>query len=168
MPTNPHNRQRSKFIDVRTLAINGVEYTGTAADLNQGAGMATSSARPKRYAVVALAALDTAGGCFSWQNPEAVAVIVNRVTIDVTTKSTAAGTLSVGMTAVSGTTSAANLIDTLDVGTAAGTFDNIQNAGTLGKPLQKVAVGKWVTGSKATGALAGLVGNAIIEYSLAS
>lgn len=120
--------------------------------------------RAPKIAIVPLAAVDTAGGALSWANPEAGSIIIHRVVVDVTTKSTGAGTLSVGTTAVSGTTSSANLLDTLDVGTAAGTFDNVSEGGTLGKARQKLAAGKWVTGSKASGALAGLVGNAYIHY----
>jgi hypothetical protein len=155
-----------QILDVRTqLKLNGSNVTPNAADLNLTAGMAALGGL-KKVAKVALAAVDTAGGCFSFQNPETGAIVVNRVTVDVTTKATSAGTLSVGSTAVSGTTSSANLIDTLDVGTAAGTFDNVTDAGSAGKARQKVAAGKWVTGSKASGALAGLVGSAYIEYFL--
>jgi hypothetical protein len=154
---------------VGTLKLAGAQVNATAADLNLVAGMAAANTNAgiKRVAKVALAAVDTAGGLFSWQNPEAGAVVVNRVTLDVTTKATAACSVSVGATSTSGTTSSANLIDTLDVGTAAGTFDNVQNPGTNGKPLQKVAAGKWVTGSKASGATAGVVGFAYIEYLVA-
>lgn len=117
-----------------------------------------------KVAVVPLAAVDTAGGMFSFQNPEATAIIVRRVYLDVTTKATGACTISIGSTSVSATTSSANLMDTCDVGTAAGVFDNINQAGAGGKSIQKVPVGKWVTGSKASGASAGIVGNAYIEY----
>ena len=119
-----------------------------------------------RVAKVALAALDTAGACFSWQNPEGVAIIIDRIELDVTTVATSAGTVSAGTTATSATTSSANLIDTLDVNAATGVFDNITDKGTLGKSRQKLAAGKWVTGSKASGALAGLVGYAYIHYHL--
>lgn len=118
-------------------------------------------------AKVALAALDTGGAALSWQNPEGVAIIIDRLELDVTTVTTGAGTISVGTTATNGTTSSANLIDTLDVNAATGLFDNITDKGTLGKSRQKLASGKWVTGSKASGALAGLVGFAYIHYHLA-
>lgn len=137
-------------------------------DMQLGGPASPSSAAPrfmaKRVMKVPLAALDTGGAALSWVNPHSFAIIINRVTLDVTTKSTGAGTISVGTTAVSGTTSSANLLDTLDVGTATGTFDSITDKGTLGKSRQKLAVGAWITGSKASGALAGLVGNAYIEY----
>jgi hypothetical protein len=111
-----------------------------------------------------LAALDTGGGVLSVANPLSTAIIVKRIIFDVTTKSTGACTVDVGVTATSATTSADNLMDGLDVGTAAGVFDNIENQGTNGKSTGKVAVGKWITASMASGAAAGLVGTYIIEY----
>lgn len=117
-------------------------------------------------AKVALAAVDTGGGVFSWLNPEAGAIIVKRVILDVTTPSSGACSVSVGSTAVSGTTSSANLLDTQSVA-AAGQLDNVDNHGTNGKAKQKVAAGAWVTASVASGASAGLVGSAYIEYILA-
>ncbi len=117
-----------------------------------------------KVAVVALGVGTSGGGVFSFQNPEATAIIVRRVILDVTTPATSAGTVSVGMTAASATTSVANLIDTVDVHTAAGVFDNVGSPGAGGKAVQKVAVGKWITASQASGAVAGLVGNAYIEY----
>lgn len=128
------------------------------------AGYSRAGIGPVKVAKVPLAGVDAAGGALSWQNPEGGAIVVDRVTIDVTVKSTGAGTLSVGATATSGATSSANLIDTLDVGTATITTDNLQTPGTNGKQLQKVAAGKWVTGSKASGSLLGLVGTAYIQY----
>ena len=115
---------------------------------------------------VALGALDTGGGVLSWQNPEASAIIVQRIVFDVTTKATGACTVDVGATPTSATTSSNNLMTGLDVGTATGTFDNITNKGASGTSIQRVAVGKWVTGSKASGSAAGLVGFAYIFYSL--
>lgn len=118
----------------------------------------------RRFVAVALAAVDTAGGVFAWQNPEAGAIIVETVVIDVTTKATAASTLDIGTTAVSATTSSNNLLTALDVGTAAGTFNNIDDKGASGKSRQRLATGAWVTASKASGATAGIVGSAYISY----
>jgi len=89
-------------------------------------------------------------------------VIVTGVLVDVTTQSSGACTISIG-TSATGTTSSANLIDTLSVA-AAGSFDNITDKGTNGKSRQRLAVGSYVTGSTASGASAGLVGNAYITY----
>lgn len=158
--------EKTRRTNINTLNIGGVPVTATGADLNLVAGMAASTQGTKKVARVALAAVDTAGGLFAWQNPESVSVLINRVTIDVTTKATGACTVDIGTTATNATTSSDNLLDGLDVGTAAITTDNLQTPGTNGKQLQKLASGKWVTGSKATGATAGIVGNVYIEYSL--
>jgi hypothetical protein len=152
--------------DDGTLAI--VNAADALKDLHIG-GPALPVATAPRYSVervakMALAAVDTAGGALSWQNTTGRDVMVTRALLNVTTKSTGAGTISVGQTATNGTTSSANLLDTLDVGTAAGLFSNLKNPGTLGKADQLVASGKWVTGSKASGGLAGLVGYAYICY----
>ncbi len=129
----------------------------------------TSDASPValRCAKVALGALDTAGGILGWQNPESSAIVVVRIAIDRTTKSTAACTADFG-TAVDATTSSDNLLDGVDVGAAAAAEDNIEDKGTNGKSRQRLdgkggATG-YITGSKASGAAAGLVGNAYIFY----
>lgn len=115
---------------------------------------------------IPLVASDAAGGVFAWQNHHSEAVIVTRIVIDLTTKASGAGTLDVGMTATSAATSADNLIDGLDVNAATGVFDNVENQGTNGTGAQKVASGKWVTASKATGNMAGIVGSAYLHYHL--
>lgn len=112
---------------------------------------------------VALAALDTAGGVLSLANPEGVDLIVTRLILDVTTKSSAACTVDAGI-AADGTTSNDTLIDGLDVGTAAILADNIENQGSNGVAAKKWSSSQYLTISKASGAAAGLVGNAYIEY----
>ena len=120
-----------------------------------------------KCAKVALAAADTAGGILAWQNPESGAIVVTRIVIDRTTKSTAACTADFG-SAADGTTSSDNLMDAVDVGATAAIEDNIENKGTNGKVRQRVdakgGTTDYVTGSKASGAAAGLVGNAYIFY----
>lgn len=118
----------------------------------------------QKVAKIALAAVDTAGGLFAWQNPEAGSIIVERVILDVVTDPSGACTADVGTTATSAATLSDNLIDGVDIGTAAGVFDNLGNAGTNGKARQKLAAGKWVTGSVASGASAALVGSAFVHY----
>ena len=116
---------------------------------------------------MALTASDAAASVFSWQNPEASAVLVTRVLIDATTKAAAACTLDVG-TDGDGTGSANTLLDGLDVNAATGVFDNIADKGTNGKERQRLdakgGTTDYITASKATGATAGLVGNAYIFY----
>jgi len=125
----------------------------------------TSTNRLVKVARVALANVNTGGGIFSWANPEASAVLIDRVVVDVTTKATAACAIDIGTTATNGTTSSDNLIDGLDVNNAVGVFDNITDKGTNGKSRQKINSGKWVTASvSGGGASAGLVGFAYIHY----
>ena len=123
----------------------------------------STTGRGDRIAKVALAAADTGGGVLSWVNPEASAIIITGLTVDVTTQSTGACTVDFGTTATSATTSSDNLIDGVSVAAVA-TLSNIDDKGTNGKSRQKLAVGKWVTGSMASGAAAGLAGYAYIRY----
>jgi len=120
--------------------------------------------RHNNIARVALAALDTGGGVLAWQNPESVSIIIDRIELDVTTIATGAATIDVGTTATDATTSSNNLLTGLDVHSATGVFDNITDKGASGKSKQKLAAGKWVTASKASGACAGLAGYAYIHY----
>lgn len=112
----------------------------------------------------ALKAVDTGGGIFSWANPEAGPILVIHVVVTTTTKTTGACTIDVGTTAISATTSSDTLIDGIDLNPAVGTFTNDESAGSNGKPFKRLAAGKWVTASKATGASAGLVGTYEIYY----
>lgn len=114
---------------------------------------------------LALTGAAVAAGTQAWQNPTAGNIIVHRAVLDVATQSSGACTLDIGMTPTSATTSADNLIDGMSVA-AAGVFDNIDNKGTNGKSTQKVAVGRWVTVTQASGAAAGLVGTLLIFYTV--
>jgi hypothetical protein len=125
----------------------------------------------KRYTVntaelgvakVPLVASDAAAGVFSWRNMENATIIVDRVVLYVSTKSTGACTLDIGKAA----TEILNdtLLDGVDVGTAAGSFDSMKDAGTNGAGAASVAQGQYVTGSKASGATAGLVGYVFIFW----
>ena len=111
---------------------------------------------------VALAAVDTAGGLFAWENPYGVAVLAELV-LDVTTQSTGACTADCGP-AADGVTLNDTLIDGLSVATAGvySSLDTVDN-GTNGKPVRKVGSTEFVTGSVASGASAGIVGSAYIR-----
>jgi hypothetical protein len=132
----------------RTYFWNGTEYQLVGFD---------------RVAIVPLAAVDTGGGLFSWQNPEGVAIAITGIEIDVQTPSSGACTGDFGTATASGTTSSDNLVDGLDL-SVAGLYNNVEEKGANGKSKQRLASGKWVTGSKATGASSGLVGFAYIHY----
>jgi hypothetical protein len=112
---------------------------------------------------VPLAAVDTGGGVFAWQVPTNTDVIVTRLELDATAQSSGACTVDIGTTATGATTSSDNLIDGLSVA-AAGLFSNLKNPGANGKPDQRLAAGKWVTASVASGASAGLAGFAYLHY----
>lgn len=120
--------------------------------------------RVEQTAVVALAGgVDTGGGIGVWQNTTGSSVIIRRLVLDVTTVASASCTLEAGTTTTNATTASANLITAQDVHSAVTTVDNI-GAGGAGKYVQKLAAGGWVTFSTASGASAGLVGNAYIDY----
>jgi hypothetical protein len=106
----------------------------------------------------------TCGALLSWANPENVAIIIDRLEIDITTKSTGAANGSFGV-GTGGTTSYANLIDTYALGGAEKVVNNIDDKGTNGKSVQKCAVGSYVTGT-GSASTAGLVATAYIHYYL--
>lgn len=138
------------------LYQSGVALTGTAAEINRG--------RLKKV-TGALAAVDTAGGIFAWQNPEASEILIELVRLVVTTKTTGACAVDVGTTVTNATTSSDNLIDGKDINAATGTFSNLDSAGTNGKAGQTLIAAKWVTCSvSGGGASAGLVGTYEIYY----
>ena len=128
---------------------------------------------PIKVAKVALAAeaSPTAGGVFSWQNPESVSVLTG-VILDVTTSATGAATADVGK-AANATSSSDTLLDGVDVGTAAGTFSSTDSgdSGTNGKAFQtldpKDGTNDYMTGT-ASADSSGVVGNAYIVYIPAS
>ena len=137
------------------LSFDNVSVTASSEELN----------RTLKKVTGALVAVDTGGGIFSWQNPEAGPILVQHVVLNITTKTTAACSVDVGTTATNATTSSDNLIDGKDINAAAGTFTNDESAGTNGKPVKRLASGKWVTASMvAGGATAGLVGTYEIYY----
>lgn len=105
---------------------------------------------------------DAVGGVLKLENPEGVDLIVTRLVLDVTTKSTGAATVDAGIDD-DGATSSDNLIDGLDVNTAAGVFDNVTNGGTNGKAAVKWPAGHYLVIS-ASATVAGLVGNAHVQY----
>jgi hypothetical protein len=120
-----------------------------------------------RTVKVALVASDVAGGVFAWKNPEIGSIIITKIITDVTVVATGACTLDIGTTAVNAGTLSDNLLDGIDVHTAIGLLGLADGADANGKAQQKLAAGKWVTGSKASGATAGLVGNVHITYHVA-
>ncbi len=125
-------------------------------------------------AVVKVAKGDLAAGAadafaFAWQNPESVAILVQRVIIDVVTAGgTATSILDVGVSDTA-TGTAADIIDNLDLDAAAVT-DHLLVAGTGAGGVHKLgAMGgtnDYITGKILTEKADDLVGKYYIEYLL--
>jgi len=151
----PEGVSNYTIVDAESFSMGGVAITATAAELNRSMKKVTG----------ALAAVDTGGGIFAWANPEAGAILVTHVVLNITTKTTGACSIDVGTTATSATTSSDTLIDGKDIAAATGIFTNDESVGTNGKPFKRLASGKWVTGSVVSGgASAGLAGTYEIYY----
>jgi len=105
---------------------------------------------------------DTGGGVISLANPFEDNLLVTDVIIDVTTKSTGACTLDVGVGATA-TTVADTLIDGVDVGTATIIANSQKHAGTNGVGVVSWSTSQYLTASMKTGAAAGLVGTYTIK-----
>ncbi len=118
----------------------------------------------ERIVRVALAAVDSAGGLFAWENTNTVAVIAS-VLIDLTTQASGALTADVGP-AVDATTLSDTLLDGVNLGAAAGIFNSVDHQGTNGLVFRRVPAGEFITGSTVTGASAGIVGFAHVAYRL--
>lgn len=116
----------------------------------------------RKFAGVAGVAATTGGAILAWQNPENTTIFIDRVEIDVQTKSTGAANLSVGV-AANGTTSSANLIDTYAIGGTEKVVNNMDDKGTNGKSVQKMTTSQFLTftGSATT---VGLVADVYVHY----
>ena len=123
-------------------------------------------------AQVKVAVATLAGGAanafaFAWQNPESVAILIQRIFVDRTAAGgTATAVLNIG-TAADATTHSDNLIDGLDAN-ATGLADNITDGGTNGKSRQKLdakdGTTDHITGQILTEAAEALAGKVYIEY----
>jgi len=105
---------------------------------------------------------------FAWQNPEASAIAVTRVMLDVThVAGTAGATMDIG-TGANATTHSDNLIDGVDIQAATGLFDNITDAGSSGKARQRMDANggatDYITGQILAAAGSALAGSVYIEY----
>jgi len=127
--------------------------------VNMGGG--TGTIKQEERAVYTLADGDAAGGVLDQVNPWGEAGYV-AIEVDVTTAATGACTADFGVAAAS--TSNDGLMDGLDVGAAAGLFNNIDDAGGNGAAWMAIGAADYVTGSMATGAASGLAGKAYITF----
>lgn len=94
-------------------------------------------------------------------NPFGVAVVITKAVLRITTASTGASTLDIGIGA-SITTADDTLMDGLS-GATAGLFDNVTNKGTNGLPQQLWAADTFLTVKEASGDVAGLVGTLFVN-----
>lgn len=101
------------------------------------------------------------GGVLSLENPEGVALIVDRLILDILTPAENAITVDAGI-ATSGSTSSDTLIDGASVASAA-LLDNIENKGDNGKSRQTWGASQYLTIS-ASGSAGEMEGNAYIDY----
>jgi hypothetical protein len=112
------------------------------------------------YLMPLAATVDTGGGVLAWQNPFNYTLIVNAITLDVTTIATGTCDLEAGVGVANATTVSTNMIATQDIHSATGTFNS-------GFKSVKIASGQWVTVSTKAGTSTGLVGNAYINFTSA-
>ena len=101
------------------------------------------------------------GGVITLQNTFGVDLIITEMYLDVTTKSTAAATLDIGVDD-GGDVSNDTLFDGVDVATAAGLFNTTKHAGTDGLHAVVWKKDEFVVAS-ASATVAGLVGKYTIK-----
>lgn len=145
-------------MDPPLLRVNEQDVTGSSSST-------TGSGKFDRLPKVAIKALTGAtvhAGTVGWANPESTDILVSRVLLNITTASTGACTLNVGVGATA-TTADDTLIDGPSVATAA-LLDNLNDAGTNGKSRKIVPSGYYVTVTEASGDATGLVGKLYITY----
>jgi hypothetical protein len=131
-------------------------------DMLVGGPKSPSAVVPRFYGervmkIALVAGTDTGGGIVSWKNPFGYNIIIKLAVLDVTTAATAACSLEVGTTAVSGTTVSTNFFAAQDVHTSTGTFNS-------GIKSIKLAPANWFTVSTEAGASAGLIGNLYVYF----
>lgn len=187
---NTSNGTYFPVVNTGSLKIADTAVTATATQINNAASTAATTAQLDQVATaIGSVAFDklvkiqslaltsaadnkisvdggTAAATVAWQNPEAGAIAIVRAMLDVTTQSSGACTLDIGPTATNATTSSDTLFDGLSVA-AAGLFDTVNDThnGTNGLAYaQRLAAGKWVTVTDASGDPTGLAATLHIFY----
>lgn len=154
-------------------AINAGNFRSRSGSLSEKLGSEFAKIETEFESRVKVAKVALKGGnvntfAFAWQNPESVAIIVQRVVVDVTTKSATAGALLDVGPAATATTASDKLIDGLDIATETITADNITNNGEHGLSLCKLDANggttDYITGKILIANAAALAGNVYIEY----
>ena len=114
------------------------------------------------YKVALTAATTTAvGGVLSVVNPTGVDLMITRLLLNVTTQSSGAASVDIGVDD-GGDVNSDTLIDGLSVATA-GLYDNIENQGTNGKSAVRWPAGQYLVAT-ASATTAGMVGYAYVEW----
>lgn len=135
----------------------------TASEVHRFGGTGFRGFKIAKVAITGVAAT-TGGALFAWANPENVAIIIDRIEIDVATASSGAANGSFGV-AANATTSSANLIDTYALASAAKVVNNIDDKGANGKSVQKMTTSQVLTGT-GSATTVGLTGFVYIHYYL--
>ena len=152
--------------DADTLEVSSttgkLQIKERGSSLSNGVGRADVSKFAGTWIKGSLTASDAAGGVFSLENTFGSDLVITRIILQVTNgASDSAARLDIG-TAANATTSAATLVDELNVSDV-GIYDNIDNKGTNGKTKAKWGTGQFVTGSESTGNITGIVGTYAIH-----
>ena len=109
---------------------------------------------------------DTTGVLSStWANPAGKDILVYRLLLNITTKSTSAATYDIGV-AANATTTSATLLDGVDIGTAAAVWDNIDDQGTGGQSILLMTSAQFIT-IDAKSDDSGVVGTIEIHWGIA-
>lgn len=116
------------------------------------------------YGSLTAATTTTGGDALSLANPEGVDLIITRFIVNVTTPATGAAAIDAGV-AADGETSNDELLDGVDVGSAAIIKDNVEDCvdGNVDAAVVEWGSDEYVTVTPSA-TLAGLVGSYYVEY----
>lgn len=154
-----------KYNDAGTLRT--VVNTDEAQSLSNKTLVDGTTNRYERVAV-----LDIGGAALHAANLTAFTApsdcIITRAILNITTQSTGASTIDVGLTATTATTASDTLLDGVS-GAAAAVFDSADAGLDTGANdmAQTLASGKWVTVDEASGDVTGMVAKLYVYYILA-
>ena len=150
----------STAVDGSTIELNSSNKIGLK---DAGVTRSKAAATAGKWATGSLTASDSAAGMFQLTNSTGSNMLVTRVLIYLTTKTSGDCTVDIGVGS-SASTVYNNLIDGLDIHTAVGVFDNITDKGSSGTSRQIWTNGQYVNGSVASGNSAGVVGFYAVHY----
>lgn len=121
-----------------------------------------NTTREPLITVLAITGSSSSSNVFAYTgNPWGVSVIIKKAILYITTNSTGASTVDIGVGA-SASTADDTLMDGLSAATA-GLFDNVTNKGTNGLPQKLWTSSQFVTVKEASGDVDGLVASLYLE-----